>query len=174
MNQSRPHTRQRARYERAIGKAIVAFNQLEVAFIGMLEALIDPERPWIGEAIGWSVGFGQKLDIAVALAKLVCNDTALRARIQDLATKSSDYEAQRNRLAHAELWLDMFDGVHRLRKGSVRERKGFRPQDLALSPGEIDSIASEIDELATDVDAVATFLRASIRTDTASIPGAAR
>lgn len=150
-------------YEAAIGKAIVAFGRLEVAFISVIASTISATSSTLGEAIGWNIGFQQKLDLSVAMAAIMCGDEETKRRLAEAVKEATDLEGTRNQLVHAELWLDIFEGVHKLRKGTVKNRKGFRPQHLEMSPDDIRAFGDEINELVDEVNAIATFIRATHR-----------
>jgi len=95
------------------------------------------------------------------MTAIVCKDKEIKHRLEMAVKEATILEATRNQLVHAELWLDMFDGVHRLRKGTVKNRKGFRPQHLEMTPADIVEFGGRVDDLTDEANAIATFTRAT-------------
>jgi len=52
-----------------------------------MEGLIDPRRSYVGEAVGWAVGFQQKIDIVAALMKVVDIEGDMKACLSASLTR---------------------------------------------------------------------------------------
>ena len=114
---------QRKEYEAAIGAVIARFNDVEVALISLIACLLGDARK--GDAIGWAIGFEQKLRVVVALALI----DGPKGEWLDLLTTAVKAAARlsstvRNQVAHMEVWENPIDDSIGAAKGQ-REREGW-------------------------------------------------
>lgn len=108
----------RADYEAAIGAVIARFNDVEVALIDLICGMIADQAK--GEAVGWTIGFNQKIKVVAALAKIHGLEAEWLERLTLALSRALELsDSVRNQVAHMEVWENPFDDSIGLRKGSV-------------------------------------------------------
>jgi hypothetical protein len=140
-------------FEGAIGAVITRFNELEIVLIDLICLMIGDRTK--GQAIGWALGFGSKVNVVRALAFSDDIRKDFHERLFAALKNAEDLSnSVRNQVAHAELWENPEDGSIGFRKGSLNKKKGF----LAAYPNwdvpELFREAKRIEETADEIRAV--------------------
>jgi hypothetical protein len=144
-------------YEAAIGAVIARFNDIEVALISLIAGFVGDHRK--GEAIGWTIGFEQKLRVVVALARIDGLDEESLKRLMSAVKAAGELSSSvRNQVAHMEVWENPFDDSIGLRKGSVNLKDGFNANHLTWSAAGLEAKADEIAAVAADLHAITAVL----------------
>jgi len=154
-------------YEAAIGAITTRFNDIEIALIDLIEQLVGDGPK--GEAIGWALGFQDKLKVVGALARI---DDLQPDWLNRLASALKEAERLsnevRNQVAHAELWQDPINDSINFRKGRTDKIKGFIPSHPDWTVETLRGFVREIEEVAERLRDVASYcdMRSTERSST--------
>ncbi len=137
--------------EAAIGAIITRFNEVEVALIDLVISMLRDKTK--GEAIGWAIGFLQKVKVVRALAVADNLAPVIRERLFAALDEAERLSGIRNGVAHAELWENPTDDSVSFRKGKFG-KDGFVPSHPDWDAAQLFNFSSQIEAVADEVRAV--------------------
>jgi hypothetical protein len=140
-------------YVGPLGRLSLGYAELDerlVHLIGVLLGVDDSKA----ERVCAQLGVSQRLDLATALFEDLDLDVAEEDRTafaNDMAAADSAI-GERNKLIHGTWWADPFDDAGlqplKVRRRSIKNRKGFRVTHHDVSPQHVEKVAGELFEAA--------------------------